>query len=244
MLKGDFLKIPDEELKKGVELCFNNATSLIEDAEILVKHGSYGHARFVVLSAIEEICKAFIYTLNRIEVWKSTELTYDVIHHKPKFTIFVLSLFADAVGKEIERGRIEIKKPLDIDDFIEMGKDLDSAIDDIWKSMREESLYVDYREGRWLSPSDVQRKDVELGIEIAKAKKAEFESQCRNTLSVPIDLAKAVSEFIDNQLFPWFLDQFYKNADELYKDKVISKRLYEAILSSRKKKKLHANEKP
>jgi len=228
------VKIPNEELKKGVELCFKNASSLIEDAKILIEHGSYGHARFLSLSAIEEIYKAYMYALNRIEVWDSAELAHDTIHHEPKFALFVLSLLADALRKKIESGHIEIKKPLDIEDFAKMGEDLDSAIKDVSKSMREESLYVDYQNGSWLSPFDVHREDTESLIEIAKTKKTEFELLCNNLMSVPIELARASNEFIDKQLIPSVRDQIYKNVDELYKNNEITKELYEKILQNKK----------
>jgi AbiV family abortive infection protein len=228
------VKIPDEELKKGGDLCFMNASSLIEDAKILVEHGSYGHARFLALSAIEEIYKAYMYALNRIEVWDSAELAHDTIHHEPKFALFVLSLLVDALRKKIESGHIEIKKPLDIEDFAKMGEDLDSAIKDISRSMREESLYVDYQKGSWLSPFDVHREDTESLIEIAKTKKTEFELLCNNLMSVPIELARAIQKSIDNQLLALSRDQFYNIADALFENRAISRRVYEAILSSKK----------
>jgi hypothetical protein len=40
------MKIPSKEFAKGVELCLNNATSLLEDAQLLANKGSYGHAVF------------------------------------------------------------------------------------------------------------------------------------------------------------------------------------------------------
>lgn len=227
------MKIPDEELKKGVELCFKNASSLIEDAKNLVEHGSYGHARFLALSAIEEICKAFIYALNRIEVWKNEELARDTTNHKSKFSIFVFSLLLDAVGKEIKKGHIEIKKPLDISDFDKIGKDLESAINDL-KRGREESLYVDYQQGKWMSPFDISREDTESLVKIVQKVKTEFEPLCKSITTVPLELARASNEFIDNQLLPSVRDQFYTNADGLYKNKVISKKLYEKILNSKK----------
>ena len=82
------MRIANEELRNGVELCFKNANSLIESARILVEHGDYGHARFLSLSAIEETCKAFMYALKRIDAEKNDEIGRDVFDHKSKFSIF------------------------------------------------------------------------------------------------------------------------------------------------------------
>ena len=228
------MKIPDEEIKKGVELCFNNAGSLIEDAETLLKQGSYGHALFLAISAIEEMSKAFMYAGGRVDIWKPEELVHDVLQHTPKYTLFVTSIVLDSINKAIEKGDYRITKPLDIDDFVELGKDLEFAIEEIWKQ-RLQSLYVDYQQGKWLSPSDIKREDVETLLQYANKYKKRIEFHCTNILKAPIDLAKQIQEYLNNQLYPWFLDQFYKNADELYKNKLISKRLYEKIKTERRK---------
>ena len=228
------MKIPDEEIKKGVELCFNNARSLIEDAETLLNQGSYGHALFLTISAIEELSKAFMYACGRVDVWKPEELVHDVLHHTSKYTLFVISILIDSINKAIEKGDYRITKPLDIDDFVELGKDLEFAINEIWKQ-RLQSLYVDHQQGKWLSPSDIEREDVETLLQYTNKYMKMIEFQCTNILKAPIDIAKQIQEYLGNQLFPLLLEQFYKNADELYKNKLISKRLYEKIKAERRK---------
>jgi hypothetical protein len=99
---------------------------------------------------------------------------------------------------------------------------------------REGSLYVDYKKGEWVSPFDVSREESESWIKIAQRKKAKFEPLCRSIIAVPLELARALNEFFNNQLMPSARDQFYKNVDELYKNKVITKKLYEKILDSKK----------
>lgn len=108
------MKLSDEDLKSGVGLCFNNANSLITDAEALFKRKSYGHASFLALSAIEEIGKAYFYALHRTEIEKSDELGKDVIRHDSKFNVFLFSLLTDSIQRQIETGRAQITKPLDV----------------------------------------------------------------------------------------------------------------------------------
>jgi AbiV family abortive infection protein len=225
------MKIPKQELKNGVELCFKNANSLIESAKILIEHGDYGHSRFLSLSAIEEISKTFTYALKNIDVEENDEISREIFSHKSKFSIFVFFLFADAVHKSREKGNMTIDKPLDITDFDILEKNVASAIDDL-KTGREESLYIDYKRGKWMSPLDIRREEAEAWIEIAQGKKTEIEPLCKSMVAVPLETAKEVNEYMDKMRLS-MRDQLYKNIDALYADNVITKKLYEKILNSK-----------
>jgi AbiV family abortive infection protein len=231
-LSGDSLKLTDEELRKGVKLCLDNANSLIEDAETLLDKKSYGHALFFALSAIEEISKASMYALSRVGIWKSDELDRDVICHDAKYSVFFGVLVMDAVRKQMEKGYQQPNKPLDVHDFEQMAQDFEDSIKEIGKC-RKQSLYVDRRKGKWLTPIDIEREAAESWIETAKQKKTELESLFGNILNAPIEVVKTVQDYIENQLVPWAIEQFYKKTEELYQKKLISKKLYETILSSK-----------
>ena len=139
----------------------------------------------------------------------------------------------DAIGKVIEKGHSKIDKPLDIADFDKMGKDIDSIIADL-KVGREESLYVDYQKGKWISPFDISQEESESWINIAQKLKTEAEPLCNSMVTAPLELARTISDFIDKQLIPSARDQIYRNADELFKNGSITKELYERILSIKK----------
>ena len=51
------MKIPTEEFEKGVELCFNNVTSLLEDANLLLNKGSNGHALFLLFLRLKKLVR-------------------------------------------------------------------------------------------------------------------------------------------------------------------------------------------
>lgn len=230
------MKLSDEDLKSGVGLCFNNANSLITDAEALFKRKSYGHASFLALSAIEEIGKAYFYALHRTEIEKSDELGKDVIRHDSKFNVFLFSLLTDSIQRQIETGRAQITKPLDVDDFVNMGKDWDSALGDLW-NFRNRSLYVDRVKRKWFSPLDTKRADARSLIDAAKNMVVKFEPLCKSLLSPPIDALKKAQQFFDNQLFPAIIERFRQNADELYKNKIITQKLYDVIQGTTANKK-------
>jgi len=231
------MKIPTEEFEKGVELCFNNVTSLLEDANLLLNKGSNGHALFFVVSAIEETSKAFMYSCGRIEVWKGSELYRDVIKHLQKYSLFIIVIFADSFmhsfNKAIQPEEKKILKPLELEDLEELGRDLETVIKEIWKS-RLQSLYVDYQQGKWLSPCDIDREEVEELLQYANKYKRIMEFQCSNILRAPLDCAKQIQEYLDEQLFPSILEQLLKNVEWLFNNGFIDEKLYQKLLTLKK----------
>jgi len=230
------LKISDKDLKSGITLCFNNGKSLITDAEVLFKRKSYGHASFLALSAIEEIGKAYFYALHRAEIEKADELDTDVTRHDSKFNVFLFSLVTDGIQRQIDTGRTQITKPLDVGDFVNMGKDWNSAMGDLW-NFRNRSLYVDRVKRKWFSPQDTKRADCKSWIDAAKNMVSKFEPLCESLMSPPIDTLKNVRQFFDNQFFPEIIERFRHNADELYRNKIITKELYDVIQGTTANKK-------
>jgi AbiV family abortive infection protein len=221
-------------LKKGVELCFNNVNKLIEDAEILFRRKSYGHSVFLAYSAIEEISKAFMYAMSRIESTKPSELE-QVKRHGAKFDLFMGLQIMESIGRAIERGPQKPPKPLDVKDFQEMGRDYDSLAREVW-NLRLQGLYVDYREGKWLSPSDIKRKDAKYWIEYANEYKTKIEPVCRNIVNVPKDILKQSEDYVNSvfeNLSKIFSEQFVKNAKLAYENGMITKELYRQIMSKK-----------
>ena len=166
------MKAPtEEEPKKGAELCLENASSLIADAEVLLKRESYGHAVFLAISAIEEAGKAYVCAINRIEGERTLadelkDYTYGRSAHEAKLNLFISYHFMEAIGKAMENHK-EVNKPLDVEDLVEVGKDLDSA-GKAMRDTRSRGLYVDFREGRWAAPSNSTREDAESWVEYAR----------------------------------------------------------------------------
>jgi len=48
-----------------------------------------------------------------------------------------------------------------------MGNDIKSAISNL-KETRKESFYVDYQQGKWISPFDIPREEAEACIKFAQ----------------------------------------------------------------------------
>lgn len=99
---------------------------------------------------------------------------------------------------------------MQLEELEELGREFETVINEIWKS-KLQSLYVDYQQGKWLSPFDIDREEVEELLQYANKYKRIMESQCSNILSAPPDLAKQIQEYLDEQLFPSILKQLQKN---------------------------------
>jgi AbiV family abortive infection protein len=225
-------KMTDEKLRLGIELCFDNSDRLLQDARILLENSSYGHARFLVLSAIEEVSKAFMYAISRAEAYETKELRDDVISHSMKLGYFFF--FIGAMEKPKKERREKVNRPLDIEDFRELGKGLEK-LNREFLECRVQSLYVDYIKGKWFSPFEVSRVDTKLWIEYAEKYKKIIEGMCKNILTAPkhiiIEYARNWKQFletIESNLLPFF--------EHCYKNNVITKAVYDTILKNIKEK--------
>ena len=230
------MKIPTEEFAQGVESCFKNVTSLLKDANLLLDNESNGHALFFVVSAIEETSKAFMLSCGRVEIWKGKELD-DFFRHEPKYWLFVILIsmdsFTHGFNKAVQTKEFKITKPLELDELEELSRDLESTVREIWKS-RLHSLYVDYKQGKWLSPCDIKREEVKEFLQYANKYKEMTESLCSNILNAPLDLAKQIQKYFDEQLFPSIVKQLPKNVERLFDDGLIDEKLYKKLLALKK----------
>jgi AbiV family abortive infection protein len=230
------MKVPKErQLKRGVELCLDNVDKLIKDAEILSRGRSYGHSVFLAYSAIEEMSKAIMYAMSRIEPMKPSEFE-NMKRHSAKFDVFMGSqIIVDSIGRAIERGPQKPDRALDVKDFQEMEEDIDFLSQEVW-NLRLQGLYVDYRRGKWSAPSDMTRKDAKYWIEHAKKYKESKEPLCRNIVSISEDKLKQPTEFMSStleSLFKPLLEQFFKNAELAHKKGIITEELYKQIISKK-----------
>ncbi|MGA2768659.1 MAG: AbiV family abortive infection protein [Candidatus Bathyarchaeia archaeon] len=228
------MEVPKSKLKKGVELCFDNVNKLIEDAEILFRRRSYGHSVFLAYSAIEETSKAFMYALSRIESSKPDELNR-VNQHSAKLDAFMGVQIMEFIGRAIEKGPQKPDRPLDVKDFEEMERDVDSLAGEIW-NLRLQGLYVDYRKGRWLSPSDMKRKDAKYWLEYAEGYKKKIEPVCRTIVDVPKKILKQAQDSVIpvlENLSKAFSEHLPENAKLAYENGIITKELYKQIMSKK-----------
>lgn len=228
------LQMTESEIEEGVKRCLDNAKSLLKDAKLLLEIDSTGHALFFVVSAIEETSKAFIYAGARIGVWKHGETNRDVTHHFSKLSLFISHLFTTALEDVFERRRKQFLhqkepvKPLDIDDFVEMVQDIDTAQKELWKS-RIQALYVDRKNGKWTSPSEFKTSVVKTLLKRAERYVHDTEFQTRNILKAEKELAVKYRNWLQEEFVPFAINYFLENIEELYAEKAISQKLYEKL---------------
>lgn len=221
----------DSDIEEGVQRCLSNAKSLLKDARLLLENGSAGHGLFLIMSATEETSKAFIYAGRRVGSWKPRKTEKDLINHAPKYTLFISYLIARAMEDVFEKRRRRIfhpeqpDKPLNVDDFVEMAQDSRVALKELWK-IRLAALYVDRKNGKWSSPSEVEIAKAKSWLTLAEKYTHDVEFQTRNILKTPKDLATRFQSWLQNDLVQSAKNYLLDHVDELYSDKVISHRMY------------------
>ncbi|MFB0514388.1 MAG: AbiV family abortive infection protein [Candidatus Bathyarchaeia archaeon] len=168
-------------LKNGVHICLENAQKLIEDAELLFEHESYGHATSLALIGIEEMAKALVlseaYFSNR-----ELEHVMDVFYrHRVKNAVFlgaIVAMYAPIgtrktnaekkalTAREIQKSAAKVESPL-----MKVLQEVDE--------LRKVGLYVDYKKERWCSPVDIIREEAKFHVEFGKRFLAELSSKCK-----------------------------------------------------------------
>lgn len=168
-------------LKNGVHICLENAQKLIEDAELLFEHESYGHATSLALIGIEEMAKALVlseaYFSNR-ELDHVNDIFYS---HRVKNAVFLGFIVASHVSigspeanvkektltaREIQKSAANIERPL---------RKVLQEVDEL----RKAGLYVDYKKERWCSPVDIKRGEAKFHVELGKKFLIELSSKCK-----------------------------------------------------------------
>jgi len=227
-------KMSNPDIEEGVRRCLDNAKSLLKDAHLLLKNDSAGHALFFVVSSAEETSKALIYAGIRSGLWGAEKAKKDTVFHASKLDLFISYAIATAMEDVFTKRRNRVfhserpDKPLDIDNFVEMAQNLKKAQKDLWNE-RLAALYTDRRDGNWTSPCEIEKSKVETWLESAERFLRDTEFQIRNILKATRDMVAQYHDWVQNVLIPFSKDYLRSNIDELYADKVISKRLYEKL---------------
>lgn len=136
------LNIPVEALDRGADLARDNAWQFLRDAELLLSHGSFGHAIALALYGLEEHAKMWVLRAMRIDPGLRDELSERIAmrKHVEKFMVAL-----DAI--RTERG-VEVAEQVR-QQVIDTARKL--------QSLKERGLYVDYHE-KWLTPDSADLK--------------------------------------------------------------------------------------
>lgn len=124
------------EYDEGIRLCTKNCSELLEDAEILLKHGSYGHALSLSILGVEEYPKKIVLLAAKFGCAEDDETFWKKFReHNFKLQMAFYMLFkSKELPEEIIKDRVEFFTRLD--------------------PIKQRGLYVDYDKGEWISPFD------------------------------------------------------------------------------------------
>lgn len=114
---------------EGIRLCTENAFKLLEDAEILLKNGSYGHALGLSILAVEEYGKKIMLVAAKFGCKKvDRQFWKDFRSHEWKLHMAASMLFASS------------ELPEEVEYFTKLDP------------IKQRGFYVDYYKNKWVSP--------------------------------------------------------------------------------------------
>lgn len=217
--ESELVKIRNFE--NGVDLCLRNAERLIRDAELLFEHESYGHAASLVCLGPEELGKALELSAACF-FGKEVEDKNSVFRsHKNKIALSAGAMLGPAI---VEAFRAYAKEKgvtkESLQEFAletELIPMLTKAIPETDRR-RKAGLYVDYKNGKWISPFEIRRKEAKSLVDSGIKCLTKMGSMCRA-------LIRAAP--LRNKFYSEFLKRCKKALDE----GEISQELYDMALS-------------
>ena len=181
----DINKLPPEKYREGINEIIENAEKLAEAGLLLFKSGHYGAANSMFILSCEEAVKAFA-VYNKYLVDDNRDISTVFKSHKEKISILkgayhlmkaettaMAESFQQAF-RELPQGRnappeeIERRvKELHPEKYLKAVKKTDSKEDEWWDKadlLKQQGFYVNYKEGKWLSPQNItQEQAAETG---------------------------------------------------------------------------------
>lgn len=159
MVKAQLSRIPEGALAEGAALSYQNAWQFLEDAELLLSNGSFGHATALAMYALEEYAKSAVIQAMEFDSNLRND-SFERIALGNHIGKFMVALEAIRTKRKIEF-TAETKRTI-----METGGKL--------QSLKERGLYVDYIK-KWLAPfsqdlekvaKDVVKETRDLMIEL------------------------------------------------------------------------------
>jgi AbiV family abortive infection protein len=146
-----------EAVVDGMILCSNNASKLADDARIMMMFKRHSTAGLLAITALEEAGKVYHleFILSYILAGESTAIDWLEFwsvwkRHSPKFMTGVV-------------------KGMDFSSCFEAIKDILAMDEGDFKTYRNRMIHVDRRDGRWISPFDVDKAKVKGLVKMARS---------------------------------------------------------------------------
>jgi len=140
------IAIPQQAIKKGVQLCLENSSRLLEDAKLLFDHKRYASAAHLASLSFEELGKGILIGAGWRKKRVSKERVRELFHTGSKGHLLKLRA-------PIERGQlIGVKSP-----------EPPARIRQILESSyykRNETIYVDWFVRAWKSPTELDDGEI------------------------------------------------------------------------------------
>ncbi len=175
---------------RGVKHCYNNAISLKEDAELLIKHKKWPRATALLIIGIEEISKiemlgqTFFYRTQ--DEWKNFNRRFT--SHNKKLTL-ADTLLLQIAYRSGSRNNLEEE----LNELLK-GRDLNIG--------KQKCLYVDYslKDG-WINPNEkVTQEDANDCMTILKSLIKQYESIFSKNHNELVDIIKKMKKWVPDEV--------------------------------------------
>lgn len=146
------------ELIRGAEITFANAEQLFQEASLLRENGHLSRSIFLHQMAMEECAKVDMIGAAAVSILTGHQvdmkaLTRSFRDHKAKN-------FANAYMAEAEEAELAARKANDHKAAIAAFEKSQKEIHTFLNNAKNASMYVDFTDGRFVSPNDVVTKDL------------------------------------------------------------------------------------
>lgn len=167
-VSGKEIKIPSDRQHQGSRLSAQNVEQHYQIAEILFNAKKYGPARSHLILAAEESIKTMLLLANEINENEAIPDFNLVFNHKGRL---ILAAFMGMPFELIDQLRNKLTKEKQSKDELlrwvkNIERNIESGTASIFKvlewwgnagNLRNDGFYVDYRFGKWYSPSRVRK---------------------------------------------------------------------------------------
>ena len=167
-----FKKKKEELYHKASKLALDNSELLYDEANILIDKDHYARGFVLCVISLEESTKSFLFrliSLNLVNEYKTMNFVH--IHdnklqqssHILSFSTKLAEMLIELVKMAQKDGYLKTKLPLP-HDYKERLEELTKFVERVAKlqSRKNDSLYVDVREGKIINPNDMIKKEQAL----------------------------------------------------------------------------------
>lgn len=150
------------ELVRGAEVCFANAEQLFQEASLLREHKHYSRSIFLHQIAMEECAKVDIIGAAATAIAFGHPVDFAAL--EKAFRDHKAKNFSNAYMAKASEAEMAAREANDSKGAIEAFKNSQREIHGFLNTTKNASMYVDFKDGKFVAPDDVVSEELALQI--------------------------------------------------------------------------------